>query len=460
MSVAEALKCVSTGQFASDFSVGTEEPCCDKRIGEMWKGWSKQRRCDPMPEMVTAIEPRTLGLHSLESYEPLIGPECVDRILRKVQNVRDLHVIHVSSTFYGGGVTEILTPFTLIMNAQGIETGWRMIQGTPPFFSFTKKLHNALQGEEIDLTQEEIAVYEQIMLENATRLHIEDCDAVVVHDPQPLGLIAHFPERDTPWLWQCHVDLSSPHAGTWTYLRKFIDQYHTAIFSLPEYRQALPNDQRFIMPAINPFSPKNCEMSEEQSRACLVQHRIPLDRPLVVQISRFDRFKDPVGVIDAFRKARKEVDCTLILLGSPALDDPEADVILETIRASVDESIIIMTVEDAALVNALQRQAAVVLQKSTREGFGLTVTEAMWKGAAVIGGNVGGIKRQIQDGKNGFLVDTVDQAADRIVQILKDPELRQRLGARARETVRENSLMSRLAEDWIDLLSDVRAAEG
>ena len=194
-----------------------------------------------MSEMTTTIEPATLGLHSLESYEPLIGAELVDRILRKMRNVRDLHVIHVSSTFYGGGVTELLTPLTLIMNAHGMETGWRMIQGTPAFFNFTKKLHNTLQGEPVDLTPEEIDLYEQVTLENATRLHIEDCDAVVVHDPQPLALISHFPDRDTPWLWQCHVDLSSPHAGTWTYLRKFIDQYHAAIFSLPEYRQSLAN---------------------------------------------------------------------------------------------------------------------------------------------------------------------------------------------------------------------------
>jgi trehalose synthase len=412
-----------------------------------------------MSEMTTTIEPSTLGLHTLESYAPLIGSEPVERILRKTQKVRDLHVIHVSSTFYGGGVTEILTPLTLIMNAQGIDTGWRMIQGTPAFFNCTKKFHNTLQGEAVDLTPEEIEIYEAVTLENATRLHIEDCDAVIVHDPQPLALVEHFSERDTPWLWQCHVDLSSPHAGTWAYLRKFIDQYHAAIFSLPEYRQPLAIDQRFIKPAINPFSAKNCDMSDDESRARLVQHRIPLDRPLVVQISRFDRFKDPVGVIEAFRKARKQVDCTLVLLGSAAVDDPEANVILETIRASIDESIIVLSVDDAALVNALQRQAAVVLQKSTREGFGLTVTEAMWKGAAVIGGNVGGISHQIRDGENGFLVDTIDQAAERIVQVLKDPGLRQRLGARAKDTVRENFLMSRLVEDWVDLLSSVRTGE-
>jgi trehalose synthase len=411
-----------------------------------------------MAEMTAAVEPSTLGLHSLENYAPLIGSEQVERILRKAEDVRDLHIIHVSSTFYGGGVTEILTPLTLIMNALGIETGWRMIQGTGAFFNCTKKLHNALQGETFGLTPEETALYEQVTLENAMRLHIEDCDAVIVHDPQPLTLVGHFPHRDSPWLWQCHVDLSAPHPATWNYLRRYIEQYQVAIFSLPEYRQHLGIDQRFIMPAINPFSPKNRELSEQECKACLASHRIPMDRPLIVQISRFDRWKDPVGVIEAFRKAREQIDCTLVLLGSHAIDDPEASVILETIRSSVDDRVIVLTVDDATLVNALQRQAAVVLQKSTREGFGLTVTEAMWKGAAVVGGNVGGIKRQIVDGENGFLVNSVDEAAGRIVQILKDPGLRQRLGARAKQTVRDNFLLSRLVEDWIDLLVELGQA--
>jgi trehalose synthase len=187
-----------------------------------------------------------------------------------------------------------------------------------------------------------------------------------------------------------------------------------------------------------------------------MRHRLPTNRPLVTQISRFDRWKDPMGVIEAFRKARQNVDCTLVLVGNSATDDPEGDVILETIRASIDDRIVIVTVDDPLLVNALQRRAAVVLQKSTREGFGLTVAEAMWKGAAVVGGNVGGIRHQIRDGENGFLVDTVDQAAERIVQLVEDPGLRRRLGARARETVRENFLMSRLLEDWLDLLAGYR----
>jgi trehalose synthase len=395
----------------------------------------------------------TLGLHSIEQYEPLIGAAVVDRINRKAKGVRTQRVVHVSSTYYGGGVAEILTPLTLLMNAIGIETGWRMIQGTNDFFSCTKKLHNTLQGQNGGFSDAEKAIYEQVILENALRLHFDDCDSVVVHDPQPLPLVKHFENRDISWLWQCHIDLSSPNSAVWTYLRNFIERYDAAIFSLPEYRKELQIDQRFFMPAIDPFSAKNTELSDQEITACLTQHRIPLDRPLVVQISRFDRWKDPVGVIEAFRRARKQIDCTLILLGNHALDDPEGDIILETIHSSVDKNIIVITVDDPCLVNALQRRAAVVLQKSIREGFGLTVTEAMWKGAAVIGGNVGGIRRQIRDGENGFLVNTVDEAAERIVQILKDPELRHRLGASAKESVRNNFLISRLLEDWIDLLS-------
>lgn len=411
----------------------------------------------PCPE----IERSTLGLHTLEQYEPLIGGAEIERINRKAKRARTQHVVHVSSTYYGGGVAELLTPLTLLMNAIGIETGWRMIQGTGPFFDCTKKLHNMLQGQRLELSDADKMIYEQVGFENALRLDLDaDCDAVIVHDPQPLPLVRHFPEREMPWLWQCHIDLSSPVPDAWSYLRQFIDDHDTAIFSLPEYGKELRADQRFIMPAIDPFSAKNGELSEVEIAECLMRHRIPTDRPLVVQISRFDRWKDPLGVIDAFRRAREHADCRLVLLGNHALDDPEGEVILETIHSSIDESIIVLTVDDPVLVNALQRKATVVLQKSLREGFGLTVTEAMWKGAAVIGGNVGGIRHQISDGQNGFLVNSIDEAADRIVRLVTDRKLRERLGANAKETVRRKFLMSRLLEDWIDVLAahDRRAA--
>jgi trehalose synthase len=345
-----------------------------------------------------------------------------------------------------------LTPLTLLMNTLGLETGWRVIQGTPEFFACTKKIHNALQGAQVELSEGEKALYEEVILENALRLHLESHDAIIVHDPQPLPLICHFRGSRMPWIWQCHLDLSEPNRPIWEYVRRFVEQYAAVVFSLPEYAQDLHRPQRFIAPAINPFSVKNQELSEDQIRTCLSSHGIPTDRPLVVQISRFDRWKDPGGVIEAIRLARKEVDCTLVLLGNTAEDDPEAEVILETIHSSADERIIVLSIEDPLLVNALQRQAAVVLQKSIREGFGLTVTEAMWKGAAVIGGNVAGIRRQIRDGETGFLVETIEQTAERIVQLLQAPALRQRIGAAAMESVRENFLLSRVAEDWIDVL--------
>lgn len=401
----------------------------------------------------SAVERSTLGLHTLEQYDPLIGAATVERIAAKADRVRTMRVAHISSTFYGGGVTELLTPLTLMMNAAGIETDWHLIQGTPSFFACTKKLHNTLQGERQDFSDAERMIYEQVVFENATRLHLEECDAIIVHDPQPLPLINHFVDREMPWLWQCHVDLSSPYAPVWTYLRRFIEQYDAAILSLPEYGQDFRIDQQFVTPAIDPFSAKNREMSDREIREFLHNYKIPTDRPLVIQVSRFDRWKDPMGVIEAFRKAREQVDCTLVLIGNNASDDPEGGKLLETIESAADESIIVLAVDDPTLVNALQRSAAVVLQKSTREGFGLTVTEAMWKGAAVIGGDVGGIRHQIKDEWNGFLVSTPDQATARMVQLLKEPGLRKQLGSRAKESVRQNFLMSRLLEDWLDLLS-------
>src|ERR1700704_5774772 len=405
-----------------------------------------------MSMLSSTVQRSTLGLHALEQYEPLIGAAAIERIAAEADRVRTMRVAPFSSRSYGAGVTALLTPLTLMMNATGIETDWHLIQGTPGYFGRTKKLHNTLQGQSRDFSDAEKTIYEQVVFENSTRLHLDDCDAIIVHDPQPLPLITHFADREMPWLWQCHVDLSSPYAPVWTYLRQFIEQYNAAIFSLSEYGQDLQADQQFVTPAIDPFSAKNREMSDREIREFLSNYKIPTDRPLVTQISSFDRWKDPMGVIEAFRKAREQVDCTLVLVGNNASDDPEGGKILETIKSVADESMIVLAVDDPTLVNALQRSAAVVLQKSTREGFGLTVTEAMWKGAAVIGGDVGGIRHQIKDEWNGFLVSTPDQAAASMVQLLKNPRLREQVGSRAKESVRQNYLMSRLLEDWLDLL--------
>lgn len=409
-----------------------------------------------MNECSDTVAHATLGVHSIESYEPLIGGAAVERILNKSKALAGSRIAHISSTYYGGGVAEILTPLTLLTNAVGIDTDWRLIQGTPAFFLSTKMLHNALQGARFSLTQEQRTVYEQVVEENSMRLHLKDCNAIIVHDPQPLPLISKFAGRTAPWIWQCHVDLSAPDPKAWDYLKPFVEQYDLAVVSLPDYRQEVTVPQRFIAPAIDPFSAKNCELSEHEALDVLAQHDIPSDRPIVAQVSRFDRWKDPAGVIEAFRLAQREVDCTLVLLGSPAVDDPEAGLVLESLESSLDDRVHIVTVDDPLLVNAVQRSAAVVLQKSLREGFGLTVTEAMWKGAAVIGGNVGGIRHQITDGETGFLVDSVEQAAARIIDLLEDENLRHRLGAQARERVRERYLLSNLLENWLDTIAELR----
>ena len=386
---------------------------------------------------------------TLDDYESLIGSEAVERINRKAAPLRGLHVANVNSTYYGGGVAELLSSLTLLMNSVGIKTGWRAIQGSPDYFSVTKKMHNALQGGQINLTERKKRLYEEVIYENAVRNHL-DHDLVVIHDPQPIPMIRHYTKKG-PWIWRCHVDLSSPDAETWQYLAPFVEQYDELIFSIQEYQRETAVPQRFFMPAINPFSIKNKSMSEAEVDERLAHYDIPTDLPLIVQISRFDRFKDPEGVIEAFKIARRDIDATLVLLGDIATDDPEGKEVYECLLDCQEERILILSHEDTALVNALQRKACVVLQKSIREGFGLTVTEAMWKGTPVIGGNVGGIRYQIEDGVNGFLVSSIEEAADRMVQLVQDEKLCRQIGEKARATVRNKFLLTRLLEQYLDL---------
>jgi trehalose synthase len=391
----------------------------------------------------------------LKDYERFVGTETIERIRKKARQIQDLHVVNVNSTYYGGGVSQLLSSLTLLMNGLGIKTGWRVVHGPPDFFSITKKIHNALQGGKINLSDRKMQIYEQVIYENAIRNHL-DHDVVIVHDPQPLPIINHY-RKDCPWVWRCHIDLSRPNQELWNYLVPFIENYDAVILSSRDYKQDIKTPQLFFMPAIDPFSITNRELGQKEIDERLNYYNIPTDLPLVVQISRFDRWKDPEGVIQAFRLAKKEVDCTLVLLGNVATDDPEGAEVYQSLLDSREERIIILSRQDGALVNALQRRAAVVLQKSIREGFGLTVAEAMWKGTPVIGGNTGGIRYQIEDGVNGFLVSSIEQAAERIVQLVKDKELREQLGQKARETVRQNFLLTRYLEQYLDLLNSFEA---
>jgi trehalose synthase len=387
----------------------------------------------------------------IEDYQPCVGAETIERIRRKAKLVQNLHVVNINSTYYGGGVAQLLSSLSLLLNSLGIKTGWRAIHGPPDFFTITKKMHNALQGGTINLTDLKMEIYEQVIYENAIRNHL-DHDLIVIHDPQPLPMI-NFYRKSCPWIWVCHIDLTNPNQTLWQYLTSFIELYDTMIISQREYRQSVKIPQLIFMPAIDPFSITNKPLREEDIDERLNYYKIPTDLPLVVQISRFDRWKDPEGVIKAFKLARKEVEATLVLLGNVATDDPEGEEVYRSLLGEREERIIILSRQDGALVNALQRRAAVVVQKSLREGFGLTVAEAMWKGTPVIGGNVGGIRSQIQDGINGYLVSSIDEAAKRIVQLVKDPELRGQLGLKAQETVKNNFLLTRYLEQFLDLFN-------
>lgn len=392
----------------------------------------------------------------IQDYAPIVGEQTVERILAKAETLKGLHVINFNSTYYGGGVAELLSSMTLLMNGLGIKTGWRVIQGSPDFFGITKKMHNALQGMGFKFSRIKRNIYENVIAENSIRNHL-DHDFVIVHDPQPLPLICHY-KKKAPWIWRCHIDLSNPNRDLWNYFVPLIERYDAAIFSIPEYSQKLGIPQVFFLPAIDPFTTKNRRLSDLEMDERLSHYNIPTDLPLVVQVSRFDPWKDPKGVIQAFKLARKEVDCTLVLLGNFASDDPEGAEIYESLVKSREERILILpNGDDTALVNTLQRRAAVVLQKSIREGFGLTVTEAMWKGTPVIGGNVGGIRYQINDGVNGFLVSSIEETAARIVQLIKNRKLREEMGRKARAVVAERFLLTRYIEQYLDLFNSFEA---
>ncbi len=387
-------------------------------------------------------------------YEPLVGAEVVERIRDKAAKLKGLRVTNFNSTYYGGGVAETISSLTLLMNSLGLRTEWRVIQGTPDFFSITKKMHNALQGAEIDLSTIKKEIFEQVIYENSLRNFL-DGDFIIVHDPQPLPLIEHY-EKKCPWLWRCHLDLSRPDAETWKYLRHWIDNYDLAILSCKEFAREMKPPQRVMMPAIDPFNIKNRELPDREIDERLAHYKIPVDLPLVVQVSRFDPWKDPKGVVKAFKLARKQIDVRLVLLGNFATDDPEGEEIFHSLCDCRDDRILILTSgDDTALVNALQTRAAVVLQKSLREGFGLTVAEAMWKGTPVIGGNVGGIRYQIEDGVNGFLVSSIEETAERMVELINNKELHDEMGCKAHETVRRNFLLTRYLEQYLDLFGEL-----
>jgi len=395
----------------------------------------------------------------LEDYRGIVDEKILEEIHKKAEIVKDRHIVHINSTYQGGGVAEMLSSLVPLMNNIGIATGWRILYGNPGFFKITKSFHNGLQGEEIVLTEDMKKKYLEVNENFSTFTHLNH-DLVIIHDPQPLPLI-RFYEKKQPWIWRCHVDLSNPNKDLWNFLKEFIHRYDLVIVSSEKYKKKdLPVEQRIVYPAINPLSPKNIELSDETIQRVLKEFNIPLDKPLITQISRFDKWKDPEGVIDVFRIIKKSVDARLVLLGGTATDDPEGWAIYEKVKKKAEDLIragdVILIINDGndMLVNTLQRVSRVVIQKSIREGFGLTVTEALWKGTPVVASNIGGIPLQIENGVNGFLLDPHDKEgfADRILQLLQDQELARRMGEKGREIIRERFLITRLIKDYLDII--------
>ncbi|RPJ42825.1 MAG: glycosyltransferase [Deltaproteobacteria bacterium] len=390
----------------------------------------------------------------LDSYREVTPKGTIDFLRCLADKVRGRTILHVNSTRVGGGVAEILRSLVPLLQDIGVEARWEVITGTEDFFAVTKAFHNALQGEEQDLTPEMLESYREINRKNAQGLAL-NADYVIIHDPQPAALILQKPEGGR-WIWRCHIDISHPQRKVWNFLRQFVVQYDGAIFSLPRFAQRLPIPQFLIYPSIDPLSDKNRELSPGEQEKILDRLRIPRDKPLLLQVSRFDRFKDPLGVIQAYRLAKKHHDVRLILAGGGATDDPEGEKVLAEVRQAArnDPDILILLLPPDANVeiNALQRAATIILQKSLREGFGLTVAEAMWKGKPVIGGFAGGITVQLVYGVTGFTVNSPEGAAFRIHHLLDNPDLMAKMGEDAREYVRRNFLITRHLGDYLALM--------
>jgi trehalose synthase len=360
--------------------------------------------------------------------------------------------LHINSTKAGGGVAEILQRMVPMLNALGIEARWEVIEGDERFFDTTKKIHNALQGNPEKITQEMWDHQYEVNVRNADRLNLE-ADAVLIHDPQPAPLIQF--RKGGKCIWRCHIDISAPVKEVADYLARYCEKYDAAVFSVPKFARSMSIDEFIITPSIDPISDKNRELTKAEIDETMERLRIDTDRPMILQVSRFDRFKDPTGVIEAYRIVKKYNDCILVLAGSPATDDPEGEAILNEVREyAADDSdirVLLLPAFSDKDINALQRAATVVLQKSLKEGFGLTISEAMWKGKPVIGGAVGGIPTQITHGVTGFLVHSVEGCSFRIRQILNNPEMAQKMGESGREYVRNNFLITRQMRDYLSV---------
>ncbi len=403
----------------------------------------------------------------LDQYAGIVGEDVIDQLQQLVNPLKGIRVVHVNSTKKGGGVAEILDKLVPLKKELGIDVSWEIIEGNEEFFRCTKGFHNGLQGNRVEIPSSLTKAYEDTNAENAEKLRdkLENADIVFIHDPQPAPLLDLCPGRKGKWIWRCHIDVSRPFRPVWRYLRNFITKYDASIFSLAAFAQPLPHIEYLIPPSIDPLSEKNIDLGPEEIHSLIESFNIDPKRPLMLQVSRFDIFKDPVGVIQAYRLAKKSIpSLQLVLAGGEATDDPESRTVLDQVNtaANSDEDIHILLLPSDAhrTINALQRSADIVLQKSTREGFGLTVTEAMWKGKPVIGGDTGGIRIQVVNHQTGFLVNTPEGAALRIRYLLLHKELMANMGEKARKFVKENFLLTRHLREYLTLMVSLLHGRG
>jgi trehalose synthase len=404
-----------------------------------------------------------LGHKPLADYTHIAGKALIEEIRTLAERLEGQRVLHVSATAFGGGVSEILYTIVPLMRDIGLDAHWHVIFGKEEFFNATKLLHNSLQGAEETLSEEQWNLFDEINAMNGKGLQGE-WDTIIVHDPQPIGLRREAKDKSRNWIWRCHIDLSEPNPEPIRRLQPLIEEYDATVWHMPSY---VPNGMngnggvRIIPPAIDPLSPKNMAFSPEDAAFVCHQFGIDVDRPLITQVSRFDPWKDPIGVIDAYRSVTEEMpEVQLALVGSMATDDPEGWEFFQHTMEYADNDPDIKILNNlnnvgAIEVNAFQSQSDVCLQKSIREGFGLTVTEALWKGRPTVAGNVGGIPLQIENGKTGFLVDSASECASRCVEILADPELGKALGRAGKEHARAHFLSPRLLRDWMQLLTEL-----
>lgn len=397
----------------------------------------------------------------LEDYREIIGNKALETIKEKAENLKGKSFIHVNSTSFGGGVAEILHNLVPLMRDVGIDARWFVIEGTNEFFNVTKSFHNALQGnKELRLTDEMKELYLEINKKNAEDLDLSPFDYILIHDPQPAPLI-EFYEKRQPWIWRCHIDLSDPNLEFWKFLRQFVEKYDRYIFHMEEYVQEDLNQEKVVImpPSIDPLSEKNIELSESEILKILERFDVDPERPIITQVSRFDPWKGVFDVIDVYKKVKEKIpEVQLLLVGVMAHDDPEGWIYFEKTLRKIGEDYDVkvltnLTGVHAREVNAFQRASDVILQMSIREGFGLTVTEAMWKEKPVVGRAVGGIRLQIVDGETGFLVKDVNEAVEKTLYLLEHKDIAQKMGKNAKERVKENFIITKHLERYLDLLN-------